>query len=79
MPSYGRSYYISSIKYEHQLRECQPTTNKMSFLAAGGPSKPHTIFCRIIAPGTEAENEPLTLLDFNESRSVDYLRAENMI
>ena len=36
------------------------------------------------APGAEAENDPLTLSDFNESRKVDtwipeLLYAENMI
>ena len=30
----------------------------------------HTAFCRMKAPGAEAENEPLYLSDFNESRSV---------
>ena len=44
----------------------------------------NTVFRQINVPGAEAENEPLSLFDFNESHSVEprdtlTLKAENMI
>ncbi len=61
----------SNIRYQLESSSTSSTNVEAMFKNHASKSIISTIFRRINSPGAEAGNEPLTLSDFNETRSVD--------